>query len=184
MTSAPDSEDMAIIIPYVQNYNIEKDEWVFKNSLEEPCACATAEIVDNQIWLCNGCKLNKNEGNTCIKSLATVKQYKDCTDLWESMTNLSHSRFSAASATLGSCVFLFGGINSLTKKIETHMEVVIGESVKNLCLCPSKYCDENRVECCPFPFSDLGGVQAVSIPSLQSRLYQEFQCHVKSYSQN
>lgn len=90
-------------------YSLQLDSWSSDSPLRLPRAFSSATLINGNIWLCGGCSTSTEEKHpVSMDSIDVRTQHSE----WKKTCTLGVARHSASIATIGSCIFIFGGINS------------------------------------------------------------------------
>ncbi|XP_075530805.1 alpha-scruin-like isoform X3 [Dermacentor variabilis] len=91
-------------------YSLQHDSWAQGIPLRLPRAFSSATLINGKIWLCGGCRTAdvEEEHPVSMNSIDVGSKHSE----WKKTCKLAVARHSASTATIGSCIFIMGGINS------------------------------------------------------------------------
>ncbi|KAL1437351.1 hypothetical protein MTO96_001412 [Rhipicephalus appendiculatus] len=93
----------------VLQYSLQLDSWTPGSPLRLPRAFSSATLINGNIWLCGGCSnITEEKHPVSMDSIDVSSRHSK----WKKTCTLGVARHSASIATIGSCIFIFGGINS------------------------------------------------------------------------
>ncbi|KAH7978699.1 hypothetical protein HPB49_006396 [Dermacentor silvarum] len=113
-------------------YSLQHDSWTQGIPLRLPRAFSSATLINGNIWLCGGCRTaNEEEHPVSMNSIDVCSKHSE----WKKTCKLAVARHSASIATIGSCIFIMGGINSQEWGVLSKNTLIVTD--RNAILSPS-----------------------------------------------
>ncbi|XP_075739859.1 alpha-scruin-like [Rhipicephalus microplus] len=107
--------------------------WTTGPQLRLPRAFASATIIHGNIWLCGGCmNIAEERHPVSVDSIDVGSKHTK----WKKTCTLGVARHSASIAIIGSCIYIFGGINSQEWGVLSKSTLVITDKKAVVSACP------------------------------------------------